>query len=247
MDRPHATAPGSPAPIRSRVASFDWTTVETDLEERGHARLPGLLSPSECRELVRLYPLDGHFRTTVDMGRHGFGEGEYRYFASPLPPLVRSLRTALYARLRRIANHWQDLLGDEMRYPARLATFLEECREAGQNRPTPLLLRYEAGGYNCLHQDLYGEKAFPLQIACLLSQPSAEFEGGEFLLTEQRPRMQSRGEAIVLKQGEAVIFANADRPVRGSRGIYRVKTRHGVSRVHAGERLTLGLIFHDAE
>jgi hypothetical protein len=258
-----ASSPSSSTPIRSaifsRIADFDWHEIEASLAERGHARMPGLLSPSECQELVGLYAVDDSFRSTIDMQQHRFGVGEYRYFSNPLPALVRTLRTALYPRLRQIANHWQEQLNQDERYPARLSTFLAECRERGQTRPTPLLLRYEANGYNCLHQDVYGEVAFPLQVACLLSRPGSQlpgaaggnaecdFSGGEFLLTEQRPRMQSRGEALVLSQGEALVFPNRNRPVEGTRGVYRATVRHGVSRVHGGERYTLGLIFHDAE
>jgi hypothetical protein len=258
---PPTTPPSSSAPIRSRVFTrvgrFDWADVEQSLDDFGSARLPGLLTPEECDELIGLYPADASFRSTVDMEQHRFGVGQYRYFASPLPALVRTLRTALYPRLRQIANRWQERLAEPARFPARLSGFLAECAERGQTRPTPLLLRYTANGYNCLHQDLYGELAFPLQVACLLSKPDGQhpgpprrgrdFTGGEFLLTEQRPRAQSRGEAIVLEQGEGLIFPNRSRPVAGARGSYRAQVRHGVSRVHAGERFTLGIIFHDAE
>lgn len=245
----------------SRVSALDWNSIESSLDERGYGRLPGLLTADECAALVRAYPEDSNFRSTIDMQQHRFGVGEYRYFSYPLPGLIRMLRNTLYPRLSQIANRWQAMLGEQERYPARLPAFLARCHEQGQARPTPLLLRYEAGGYNCLHQDLYGRVAFPLQVACLLSRPAARhpqpgpegaedpgsFGGGEFLLTEQRPRMQSRGEAIVLEQGEGLVFPNRDRPATGARGAYRVRSRHGVSRIHNGERYALGIIFHDAE
>ena len=232
--------------VEERLRAIDWRSVERELDERGHARIPGLLTAGQCRELAALWEDASRFRNHVDLGRHRFGEGQYRYFARPLPPLVQTLRTRLYPPLARIADGWGERLGDERRQPPTLARFLAVCREAGQTRPTPLLLRYGAGGYNCLHQDLYGLVAFPLQVAVLLSQPGRDFEGGEFLLVEQRPRMQSRGEAIALERGEAILFPNRERPVEGSRGPYRTQMRHGVSRVHSGERLTLGIIFHDS-
>lgn len=233
--------------VDRRLAGADWRRVERDLDARGWASLPGLLSADECHHLRSLYAERGRFRSFVDLARHRYGDrGDYRYFAAPLPPLVKALRTALYARLAPIANRWQVALGEPARFPARLGPFLRLCRDHGQTRPTPLLLRYESEGYNCLHQDRYGEIAFPLQVVCLLSRPVEEFAGGEFLLTEQRPRAQSRGEAVALELGEALIFPGLSRPVAGARGATRATVRHGVSRLHSGERYTLGLIFHDA-
>jgi hypothetical protein len=232
--------------VRASLSRPDWSEVAQELRDWGHARLPGLLPAADCRALAALWPQQARFRSHVEMERHAFGAGAYRYFGHPLPPLVRALRTQLYARLAPIANAWEDALASGRTHPPRLREFLARCHAAGQERPTPLLLHYQEGGYNCLHQDRYGGVAFPLQVAILLSRPQQDFRGGEFLLTEQRPRMQSRGFAIALERGEAVVFANAERPVRGVRGYYRVQTRHGVSRVLAGERMTLGLIFHDA-
>jgi hypothetical protein len=206
-----------------------------------------MLSPAQCAGLTELYDDDSHFRSRVVMARHGYGKGEYKYFAYPLPALVKELRTALYPPLAAIANDWMEKVGSDVRYPPAHAAFLKRCHAAGQTRPTPLLLRYGAGDYNCLHQDLYGEHVFPLQVAVLLSEPGRDFEGGEFVLTEQRPRMQSRVEVVPLRQGDAVVFAVNERPVRGTRGTYRVKMRHGVSRLRSGHRHTLGLIFHDAK
>ena len=233
--------------VAQRVAAIDWGTVQAALDEVGHARLPRLLSSSECRLLAKLYPRDEHFRSTVNMEQHRFGRGEYRYFARPLPPLVEDLRRALYPPLARVANAWQERLSAPDRYERTLASFLRRCRAAGQARPTPLLLRYEQEGFNCLHQDLYGSVAFPLQVTVLLSRPELEFRGGDFLLVEQRPRQQSRGEAVALRHGEAIIFPNRERPVEGARGSYRAQLRHGVSRVLSGDRLALGIIFHDAK
>jgi hypothetical protein len=229
-----------------RVARLDWRRVERQLADSGYARLPGLLSADECGALARLYDDDTRFRTTIDLERHRFGAGEYKYFAYPLPRLVARLRTHLYAKLVPVANACCEALGHEQRYPASLSRFLEECRARGQTRPTPLLLRYRTHGYNRLHQDLYGAVAFPLQVACLLSDPRREFSGGEFLLVEQRPRMQSRGESVTLARGEAIVFPTRERPVRSARGVSRAQMRHGVSRITSGERLTLGIIFHDA-
>jgi len=230
-----------------RLAVHDWAAVEAGLDARGHARLPGLLTAVECQALCAIYGERARFRAFVDLAQHRFGEnGDYRYFAAPLPPLVRALRGALYARLSPVANRWQERLGAPERYPARLGPFLRHCREHGQARPTPLLLRYREDGSNCLHQDRYGEVAFPLQVVCLLSRPGQDFEGGEFLLVEQRPRQQSRGEAIALARGEGLIFPAFARPVEGQRGTYRATLRHGLSRVRRGERYALGLIFHDA-
>lgn len=233
-------------PPAERLADFDWTDVASSLDERGFARLPGLLEPEECADIARLYDTAAHFRSRVVMSRHGFGRGEYQYFAYPLPPVVKQLRHALYAQLADFSNQWQELLGHTARFPPTHGEFLERCHAAEQRRPTPLLLRYGAGDFNCLHQDLYGEHVFPLQMAVLLSRPEKDFTGGEFVLTEQRPRQQSRVEVVPLSQGDAVIFAVNERPVRGSRGHYRVKMRHGVSRVLAGQRFTLGVILHDA-
>jgi hypothetical protein len=227
-------------------ARYDWTAIETTLDREGWAILPGLLSPSACAGLAATYDEDPPFRSTVTMARHGFGRGEYRYFAYPLPPLVSALRTALYPHLAVVANRWRARMGSDRRFPAAHADFLAECHAGGQVRPTPLLLRYGAGDYNCLHQDLYGEHVFPLQVAVLLSAPGAEFDGGELVLTEQRPRMQSRAAVVPLGQGDAVIFAVSQRPMRGSRGDYRVTMRHGVSAIRRGRRHTLGIIFHDA-
>jgi hypothetical protein len=218
-----------------------------ELTEQGSAVLERLLSPEECREFVSLYPEDDKFRSRIVMARHGFGRGEYKYFGYPLPGLIEGLRAALYFHLAPIANHWNDLMKIGACYPASHADFLALCHKAGQVRPTPLLLQYDAGDYNCLHQDLYGDLAFPLQIAVLLSEPGRDHTGGEFVLTEQRPRMQSRAEVVPLRQGDAVAFAVHHRPVSGTRGTYRVTLRHGVSRVRSGRRHTLGIIFHDAK
>jgi uncharacterized protein len=233
--------------IATRVARLDWAAVAHDLDTRGHAVTPPILTPVECRRVASLWERRDRFRSHIDMAQHRFGAGEYRYFAEPLPPLVATLRREAYARLAPIANRWTTLLGGGERFPHDLTAFVASCAARGQRRPTPLLLRYTAGGYNCLHQDLYGAVAFPLQLTVLLSRPGIDFTGGEILLVEQRPRAQSRGQAIVLAQGQAVIFPNRYRPVAGTRGTYRVTTRHGVSDVHSGERRTLGIIFHDAE
>jgi hypothetical protein len=233
--------------ISARVDALPWPQVEADLDAQGCAVLKQLLTPDECCALAALYPDDAHFRSRIVMGRHGFGRGEYKYFAYPLPALIAQLRPALYARLHGIANRWNEAMGIDIRYPAQHQAFLKRCHEAGQVRPTPLLLQYEAGDYNCLHQDLYGEHVFPLQVAILLSQPGRDFEGGEFVLTEQRPRMQSRAEVVALAQGDAVAFAVHHRPVQGTRGTYRVNLRHGVSRLRSGRRHTVGIIFHDAK
>jgi uncharacterized protein len=233
--------------ITARVDTTDWMQVESDLDAQGSAVLKGLLSPDECRALAALYPDDTHFRSRIVMGRHGFGRGEYKYFSYPLPNLIAELRPKLYARLAGVANRWNEAMGIEIRYPARHDAFLKRCHDAGQTRPTPLLLKYEAGDYNCLHQDLYGEHVFPLQVAILLSQPGRDFAGGEFVLTEQRPRMQSRADVVSLEQGDAVAFAVHHRPVQGTRGTYRVNLRHGVSRLRSGQRHTVGVIFHDAK
>jgi hypothetical protein len=233
--------------IAARVDALDWARAESDLDGQGCAVLKDLLSVDECRALAALYPDDAHFRSRVVMGRHGFGRGEYKYFSYPLPELIAALRPELYARLVTTANRWNAAMGIEIRYPAQHAAFLRRCHDAGQVRPTPLLLQYGEGDFNCLHQDLYGEHVFPLQVAFLLSEPGRDFEGGEFVLTEQRPRMQSRAEVVSLAQGDAVVFAVHHRPVQGTRGAYRVNMRHGVSRIRSGRRHTLGVIFHDAK
>ncbi|HXI07756.1 MAG: 2OG-Fe(II) oxygenase [Bradyrhizobium sp.] len=235
------------ADIVARVDAIDWAQATAELDAQGCAVLRSLLMPDECTALAAMYPDDGQFRSRVVMGRHGFGRGEYKYFAYPLPDLIAELRPALYGRLAGIANRWNESMGIDIRYPAAHAAFLKRCHEAGQTRPTPLLLQYEAGDYNCLHQDLYGEHVFPLQVAILLSEPGRDFAGGEFVLTEQRPRMQSRAEVVPLTQGDAVAFAVHHRPVQGTRGTYRVNLRHGVSRVRSGHRHTVGVIFHDAK
>ena len=230
-----------------RVSEVDWQEISRKLDEQGSAVLEGLLSPGECGALAGLYPGDEHFRSRVVMGRHGFGRGEYKYFNYPLPDIIVDLRRTIYSRLAPIANRWNAAMGLEVRYPESHADFIRRCHEAGQLRPTPLLLQYEEGDYNCLHQDLYGEHVFPIQVAILLSEPGRDFTGGEFVLTEQRPRMQSRPEVVPLRQGDAVAFAVHHRPVRGTRGTYRVNLRHGVSRLRSGHRHTLGIIFHDAK
>jgi hypothetical protein len=227
------------------VADQDWQVIEAALDAEGHAVTSPLLPPDLCRELAALYEQDEPFRSRVVMARHGFGRGEYRYFANPLPEVVAALRSELYARLVPLASRWQAALGGGEPWPATHEEYLSHCHAAGQTKPTPLLLSYGAGDYNCLHQDLYGPLVFPLQATILLSDPTA-FSGGEFVLTEQRPRMQSRAAVVTLSQGEAVIFAVNRRPVQGARGPYRVVLRHGVSRVRAGLRRTLGVIFHDA-
>ena len=230
----------------ARLQVFDWADITDDLDTQGCAMLEALLSPQECRALASLYVNDKLFRSRVVMGRHGFGRGEYKYFGYPLPDTVASLRTAIYPQLAPIANRWNAAMGIDVRYPETHAAFLARCHAAGQQRPTPLLLQYGAGDYNCLHQDLYGEHVFPLQVAILLSEPECDFSGGEFVLTEQRPRMQSRPQVVPLRQGDAVVFAVHQRPVQGTRGSYRVNLRHGVSQVRSGHRHTLGIIFHDA-
>ena len=232
--------------IDARLRVVDWGAIAGELDAYGCAMLDALLSPQECRTLAGLYSHDALFRSRVVMGRHGFGRGEYKYFSYPLPDAVASLRDTIYPRLVPIANRWNAAMGSEVRYPDTHAAFLQRCHAAGQSRPTPLLLQYGAGDYNCLHQDLYGEHVFPLQVAVLLSEPGRDFSGGEFVLTEQRPRMQSRVEVLPWRQGDAVIFAVHQRPVPGTRGSYRVNLRHGGSRVRSGHRHTLGIIFHDA-
>ncbi len=234
------------ASIADRLTRLDWAEIGTALDERGFARTPELLTPSECAGLRLLYTDPSRFRSRVDMARFRFGVGEYKYFSEPLPPIVQEMRECMYPPLAAIANRWEAALKTRVRHAAALAGLLTLCARRGQRKPTLLLLRYGAGGYNCLHQDLYGEVVFPLQVTVLLSDPGKDFEGGEFLLVEQRPRAQSRGSAVHLEQGEAVIFTTRYRPAAGARGHYRVSMRHGVSRVLSGERYTLGVIFHNA-
>jgi len=229
------------------VNTIDWPRASHELDARGNARVAGLLTARECQALTSLYAGEAPFRSRVVMAKHGFGRGEYKYFAYPLPQLVAELREAFYPHLAPIANRWNEALGIEVRFPKSHAEFLKRCHVAGQVRPTPLLLQYGADDFNCLHQDLYGEHVFPLQVAVLLSQPEDDFTGGEFVITEQRPRMQSRPEVVPLQRGDGVIFAVHHRPVQGTRGVYRVNLRHGVSRVRSGHRHTLGVIFHDAK
>lgn len=229
------------------MTEYDWGSVGQHLDAYGNAVLEQLLSPDQCRELAAMYEAGQGFRSRVVMARHGFGRGEYQYFDYPLPDLVAGMRGALYPRLAPIANRWNEMLDMEVRYPAHHAEFLARCHAAGQRRPTPLLLQYKPGDYNCLHQDVYGEHVFPLQVAILLSRPGQDFTGGEFVMTEQRPRMQSRAEVVPLRQGDAVIFTVRQRPLQGGRGTYRVNLRHGVSRIRSGERHTLGIIFHDGQ
>jgi hypothetical protein len=232
---------------RNRLRAIDWTTAGRDLDARGNAVVEKVLDAAECAALIALYADQSHFRNRIVMERHGFGRGEYQYFSYPLPALVAELRGALYPHLAPIANRWNEAMRIDVRYPAEHGEYLARCHAAGQVLPTPLLLRYGVDDYNCLHQDLYGEHVFPLQVAILLSRPGDDFTGGQFVLTEQRPRMQSRPEVVPLAQGDAVIFAVRHRPVQGVRGSYRVNLRHGVSRLRSGVRLTLGIIFHDAK
>jgi hypothetical protein len=235
-----STAPQSPLVL-------DWPHIAAELDQHGCSITGPLLAREGCAEIAALYAQEPPFRSRIFMARHGFGRGEYKYFAYPLPAPIAALRAALYPHLAEIANRWNQQLGIAVRYPAELKAFLSRCHAAGQTRPTPLLLQYGPGDYNCLHQDLYGEHVFPLQVAILLSEPGRDFTGGEFVLTEQRPRMQSRAEVVPLRQGEGVIFPVHHRPVHSTRGVYRVNMRHGVSRVRSGERHTLGIIFHDAK
>ena len=232
--------------INARVDAVDWASVSTHLDGCGWAMLKTLLTADECESIAGLYEDDRRFRSRVVMASHGFGRGEYKYFAYPLPDTVATLRAALYPRLAPIANRWNESMGIDVRFPDGLAEFIRRCHKAGQTRPTPLLLQYGAGDFNALHQDVYGEHVFPLQTTILLSEPEKDFTGGEFVLTEQRPRMQSRAEVVPLRRGDAVVFAVRDRPVRGTRGTYRVRMRHGMSRLRSGHRHTVGVIFHDA-
>ena len=233
--------------VASRLAALDWTAIEGELWRHGYAKTPPLLTMEECAALVAMYGEPERFRSRVEMERFRFGVGDYQYFAAPLPPLVQALRLHAYPPLATIANAWEKALGTATRHPATLAELQALCRRHGQTKPTPLLLHYEAGGYNCLHQDLYGDVVFPLQLTCFLSRPGVDYEGGEFLLVEQRPRAQSRGESIATAQGEIVIFATRHRPIEGARGWSRAALRHGVSTVRRGTRYTLGVIFHDAK
>ena len=231
----------------ARVGSYDWQELSAELNGYGCAVMERLMSPEECRQIADVYLREEHFRSHIQMARHGFGKGEYRYFKYPLPDLLAGFRAAIYPHLARVANDWNERMGLDERYPDRHEEFLKQCHDQGQTRPTPLLLQYFPGDFNCLHQDLYGDLAFPLQVAILLSEPGRDFTGGEFVLTEQRPRMQSRVEVAPLRQGDAVAFAVHNRPVSGSRGSYRVNLRHGVSRIRSGMRHTVGIIFHDAK
>ncbi len=233
--------------IAERVGRLEWERITADTDAFGAANIGRLLDADESRAIVAHYEQSERFRSRIVMARHGFGRGEYQYYAYPLPDVVAALRSELYRRLVSIANRWNEAMAIGVRYPETHSDFLRRCHEAGQTRPTPLLLQYEEGDYNCLHQDLYGEHVFPLQVAFLLSAPGEDFTGGEFVLTEQRPRMQSRAEVVPLQQGEGVVFAVHSRPVRGARGVYRVNLRHGVSRLRSGRRHTLGVIFHDAK
>lgn len=242
-----AAAAGAATSAGDRLARYDWNALAREMDDYGCAVLPRILTGPECAEIAALYPHEEHFRSHVRMARHGFGRGEYRYYRYPLPDLIGGLRTALYPHLARVANGWNERMGVPLIYPEAHDDFLRQCHAGGQTRPTPLLLQYVAGDFNCLHQDLYGDLAFPIQVAFLLSEPGRDFTGGEFVLTEQRPRMQSRAEVVPLRQGDAVAFAVHNRPVQGARGSYRVNLRHGVSRVRSGQRHTLGIIFHDAK
>lgn len=233
--------------MEARINAVAWSEVESQLMASGFARLSGLLRREKCEALRSLYAEDRHFRSRIDMARYRFGRGEYQYFAYPLPDLVAELRGALYGHLAGVANVWMEALGQQVSFPAEHAAFLKQCAKRGQERPTPLLLRYRAGDYNCLHQDVYGDVVFPFQVICCLSQPELEFRGGELLLVEQRPRAQSIGHAVRLEQGDAVVVTTRWRPVKGSRGYYRANVKHGVSEILSGERYTLGIIFHDGK
>jgi uncharacterized protein len=235
------------SPAEARLAKYDWEEIADRLNGFGCASIPKLFSQEECRQFAELYPHEEHFRSHVHMARHGFGKGEYRYFKYPLPDLLGELRTASYPRLAVVANTWNERMNIDFRYPGWHVKFLKMCHDAGQARPTPLLLKYVEGDFNCLHQDLYGDLVFPIQVVILLAEPGKDFTGGEFVLTEQRPRMQSRAEVVSLQQGDAVAFAVYSRPVQGTKGNYRVNLRHGVSRVRSGMRHTVGIIFHDAK
>ncbi|NYD82253.1 2OG-Fe(II) oxygenase [Brucella intermedia] len=228
------------------IPAYDWQKIGAELDQFGATILQNIISPQDCREIAWGYHTLAAFRTVISMRKHGFGRGEYKYYANPIPALIWNLRQKLYFQLAPIANRWSERLGSDVRFPPTHDAFLERCHAAGQTRPTPLILQYVEGDYNCLHQDIYGDIAFPLQVAILLSEPERDFTGGEFVLTEQRPRMQSRAEVVPLRQGDGVVFAVNDRPMQGTRGDYRVKMRHGVSRIRSGKRHTLGIIFHDS-
>jgi len=233
--------------VAERVKAIEWEQVFQELDAQGSAKIGSVLTADECQEISSLYDKDSFFRSTVIMQRHGFGRGEYRYFNCPLPSIIESLRDTVYAILVPIANRWNKAMGIDVQYPNNHKDFIERCHQAGQNKPTPLVLRYGTDDYNCLHQDLYGEHVFPLQLTILLSEPEKDFSGGEFVMTEQRPRMQSRPIVVSLRQGESVLFAVRNRPAQGTRGMYRVNLRHGVSRIQSGQRYALGIIFHDAQ
>lgn len=233
--------------LADRIGELDWQQICQELDEHGNAVLPSLLLPDECDALAALYPDDTHFRSRVVMERYNFGKGEYKYFRYPLPEIISAMRTRLYSHLAPVANRWNELMGMDVRYPKTHSDFIKRCHQAGQTRPTPLLLRYGPGDFNCLHQDLYGEHVFPIQVTILLSQPGRDFRGGQFVLTEQKPRMQSQVEVVPLSKGDVVAFAVHHRPVKGKRGYYRVNFRHGVSRLRSGQRHTFGIIFHDAK
>jgi hypothetical protein len=233
--------------IEERVEGISWEQVAQDLDAEGNAVIKDILSTDECDKIRSLYEKKKIFRSQVVMERHGFGRGEYRYFSYPLPSLIAALRTSVYPHLVPIANRWNKTMGINVLYPAKHDDFIDRCHQAGQDKPTPLLLKYGSDDYNCLHQDLYGEHVFPLQLAILLSEPDQDFTGGEFVMTEQRPRMQSRPMVVSLRKGDGVVFAVQNRPVRGKKSVYRVNLRHGVSRLRSGSRLTLGIIFHDAK
>jgi hypothetical protein len=241
------SATGKPQNIAERISGISWEQVLRDLDAQGNAKINRLLTAEECQSLTELYEKDEIFRSTVVMQRHNFGRGEYRYFNYPLPGIVASLRPNVYPHLVPTANRWNEAMHLDGRYPERLGDFIERCHQAGQKKPTPLMLRYKTDDYNCLHQDLYGEHVFPFQLTIQLSEPNKDFTGGEFVMTEQRPRMQSRPVVVSLRQGDAVVFAVNNRPVRGNKGTYRVKLRHGVSRIQSGQRYALGIIFHDAQ
>ena len=228
------------------IPAYDWQKIGAELDQFGATILENIISPQDCHEITAGYHTLAAFRTVISMRKHGFGRGEYKYYANPIPALILNLRQKLYPQLAPIANRWSERLGSDVRFPPTHDAFLERCHAAGQTRPTPLILQYVEGDYNCLHQDIYGDIAFPLQVAILLSEPEKDFTGGEFVLTEQRPRMQSRAEVVPLRQGDGVVFAVNDRPMQGTRGDYRVKMRHGVSRIRSGQRHTLGIIFHDS-
>jgi uncharacterized protein len=240
-------APAAPASLPERMAQLSWTQLAGDLDSNGFARVPGLLSASECAALAADYARTPLFRSRIIMAQHGFGCGEYQYYAYPLPALVQQLRGGLYTPLAQIANRWHEQIRLAARFPPEHAAFIERCHGAGQTRPTPLLLRYTAGDFNCLHQDLYGDEVFPLQLTLLLSEPRIDFHGGEFVLTEGKPRAQSRVEVVPLERGDAIIFASRYRPGHGARGVQRLSMRHGVSRLRDGERYSLGIVFHDAQ